>query len=233
MQLFYTPKIDSKGVLSEEESRHAIRVLRYQLNDPIDLVDGVGNYYKAIISNPNPKRCEFEVIEKIENFEPLPYNLHLAVGPTKNIDRFEWFVEKSTEIGVTQITPILSQFSERKHIKKERIEKIIVSAAKQSVKAHFPILNEMIPFEQFIKNAQASQKFIAHCYDLQKSSLFEVVRAQSDLIVMIGPEGDFSEAEIDQALLNNYTAVGLGSARLRTETAGIVACHTVNLKNSF
>jgi 16S rRNA (uracil1498-N3)-methyltransferase len=163
------------------------------------------------------------------------YHLHLVVAPTKNIERFEWLVEKATEIGVDSITPLVCRFSERKILKPERLEKIIVSAAKQSLKFHFPQLQPLTKFEDFIKsfenNATAAQKFIAHCYEGEKPLLKNLCQPHIDIVILIGPEGDFSREEVEMAEKHGFMAISLGSSRLRTETAGVVACDTVSFVN--
>ncbi len=229
--MFYCPDIQFSNSLSEEESKHAVRVLRLQAGDNIEIVDGVGGYYKAKITNPHPKHCEFEVYETYTEFGKRNYKLHIGIAPTKNIERVEWFIEKCTEIGIDEITPLLCRFSERKIIKPERLEKIIVSAAKQSLKAYFPKLNPLIGFNDFLAKADASQKFIAHCYDLEKEPLQKICERSADTLILIGPEGDFSQEEVELAISKQFKAVSLGSSRLRTETAGVVACHTVSLIN--
>ena len=231
MHLFYSPSVETEHILSEEESAHAVRVLRLKTGDKIEIVDGVGGLYKAIITNPHPKHCEFETLEKISDFGKNDFRIHIAIAPTKNIDRFEWFVEKCTEIGIHEITPIICRYSERKVIKPERIEKIIVSSSKQSYKALFPKLNPVCSFNEFIKNYSATQMFISHCYDNEKVTFQQAIKKQNDYIVMIGPEGDFSLEEIELARHNNYAPISLGNSRLRTETAGVLACHTIHLKH--
>ena len=231
--MFYAPNISSEQVLPEEESQHAVRVLRLQAGDNIEIVDGVGGFYKAVIINPHPKHCSFEVVEKVENFGKRDYKLHIVIAPTKNIERYEWFIEKCVEIGIDEITPLQCRFSERKIIKPERLEKIIVSAAKQSIKACFPKLNPICSFNDFIKSQHVAQKFIAHCYPGDKKLLQSVYEKSSDVIILIGPEGDFSSEEVQKALQSNYQPVSLGSSRLRTETAGVVACHTVVMMNEL
>ena len=231
MHLFYVPNIATENILPEEESQHAVKVLRLKSGDEIVLVDGRGGWYRAEITNPHPKRCEFEIKETILEYGKRNYKLHIAIAPTKNIERFEWFLEKATEIGIDEITPLLCQFSERKIIKPERLEKIIVSASKQSLKAYFPILNPLCSFNEFLKNNDATQKFIAHCYEEDKKTLQSLYTKSSDVIILIGPEGDFSPKEVEKALKSNYLPVSLGESRLRTETAGVVACHTITLLN--
>lgn len=233
MHLFYAPNIALEHVLPEEESQHAVRVLRLQAGDEMVVVDGVGGWYTAVLTHPHPKRCGFEIKKTTLEYGKRNYRLHIAIAPTKNIERLEWFLEKATEIGVDEITPLICRFSERKIIKPERLEKIIVSAAKQSLKAYFPKLNPVCTFNDFLKTYSANQKFIAHCYEEDKQTLQSLYRAPSDVIVLIGPEGDFSPEEVQIALAENYAPVSLGNSRLRTETAGVVACHTVTLLNEF
>jgi 16S rRNA (uracil1498-N3)-methyltransferase len=231
MALFYVPTLASGTVLPEEESQHAVKVLRLQAGDNITIVDGTGGFYKAKISNPHPKHCSFEITETIPEYGKRDFYLHIAIAPTKNIERLEWFIEKATEIGIDEITPIICRYSERKVIKAERLEKIIVSAAKQSVKAYFPKLNPLCTFDELLKNQYDSQKFIAHCYEDNKKLFQNEIHKSSDVLILIGPEGDFSKEEVQKALSLEYIPVSLGNSRLRTETAGVVACCTVNLRN--
>jgi len=233
MALFYVPNLAYGNVLPEEESQHAVKVLRLQIGDEIVVVDGAGGYYKAQITNPHPKHCDFEIIETQTKFGKRDYRLHIAIAPTKNIERFEWFIEKATEIGIDEITPIISRFSERKIVKEERLEKIIVSAAKQSVKAYFPKLNSLFTFDELMKKHHASQKFIAHCYEEDKKLLQNEIKKSSDILILIGPEGDFSKEEVQKAISLGFVPVSLGNSRLRTETAGVVVCNTVAIVNQF
>ena len=203
------------------------------MGDTITIVDGVGGFYNATIINPHPKHCAFEITRTVLEVGKRDYKLHIAIAPTKNIERLEWFIEKATEIGIDEITPLICRFSERKIIKAERLEKIIVSAAKQSVKAYFPTLNSMCTFDELMKNHQASQKFIAHCYDEDKKLLQTEIQKSSDVLILIGPEGDFSKEEVQKAISLGFRPISLGNSRLRTETAGVVACHTVAIINSF
>lgn len=233
MALFYVPNLAAGNVLPEDESQHAVKVLRLQIGDEISVVDGVGGFYKAQITNPHPKHCGFGIIYSQLEFGKRDYKLHIAIAPTKNIDRLEWFIEKATEIGVDEITPIVCRFSERKIVKEERLEKIIVSAAKQSLKAYFPKLNPLCTFDQLMKNHKASQKFIAHCYEDDKRLFQTEITKKSDVLILIGPEGDFSIEEVQKAISLGFVPVSLGNSRLRTETAGVVACHTVAIMNSI
>ena|SRR5690606_7962563 len=233
MQLFYHPELDTNTTqvtFSKEESKHIIKVLRKKPGDILDITNGRGKFFKAEITDENSNKCTVQVVSK-ETKDPLPYTLHMAVAPTKLNDRYEWFLEKATEIGVTEITPIICERSERTKINRERFEKIIHSAAKQSLKAYFPKINQATDLNSFLKQNTTSNvgKYIAHCMETAKDDLSKVVAGQNHLIILIGPEGDFSESEIAQALKQNYTAVSLGNSRLRTETAALVAVHTANL----
>ena len=232
MQLFYCPAISGDHyVLSENESGHAIRVLRLKKGDRIELIDGVGGYYQAEIHEPHHKRCGVKVLSKSEGLGKRDYYLHIGIAPTKNIDRLEWFLEKCTEIGIDEITPLLCEHSERKHIRHDRLEKVITAAMKQSVKAFHPKLNELTPFVDFLASEDLGQAFIAHCYKGEKPHLKNMIQPKQQHTILIGPEGDFSEQEVNLAKEKGFAPISLGPARLRTETAGIVACHTVALMN--
>lgn len=232
MHLFYTPDISENFyTLNEIESKHCIKVLRLDKNDIIKLIDGKGGFYTAKISDPNPKKCIVEIIETQKEYGKRNHYLHIAIAPTKNIDRFEWFLEKATEIGIDEITPILCEHSERKAIKPERLEKIIISAVKQSLKGYKPKLNELTLLEDFIQQDFDGDKFIAHCEENEKLLLKNAYQAKHHAIILIGPEGDFSPNEIDNTKKAQFKEISLGESRLRTETAGVVACHTVNLLN--
>ena len=235
MNLFYAPDILQTLALPEEESQHCAKVLRMKAGEHIHIIDGVGGLYEAEILEAHPKRTQVSIISEQHEYGRRPFRLHLAVAPTKNIDRFEWFVEKATEIGFDELTPLCCRYSERKVIKPERIEKILVSAAKQSLKAYVPRLNPMITAKEFIGNSSFliphSSLFIAHCYDQPKLHLFNACQPGGDVVVMVGPEGDFSEEEVELALRNSFQAITLGESRLRTETAGVVACHLVTVAN--
>lgn len=231
MYLFYTPDIAAVCELSEEESQHCVRVLRYTRGDKILLTDGKGTTYEAIITNPHPKHCAFEILSSERQQRTHDFRLHIAIAPTKNIERLEWMVEKCTEIGVDEITPLLCRFSERKTIREDRLEKVILSAAKQSLTPYLPKLNPLTTYTELLKRADEEQRFIAHCYKDDKRQLkTEIVKGKS-VLVLIGPEGDFSEEEVKDALNAGFVPVSLGNSRLRTETAGVVACHTAILMN--
>lgn len=232
MHLFYTPDINSNTYsLNEAESKHCIKVLRLSIDDIIYLIDGKGSFHTAKIIDAYPKKCTVEITNTIKEYDKRDFHLHIAIAPTKNTDRFEWFLEKATEIGIDEITPLLCQRSERKTIKPERLNKVITSAVKQSIKAYHPKLNEFTKFKDFISLNYIGDKYIAHCEELDKKSLKREYSQKNGVLILIGPEGDFSPEEIDLAIKNNFTPVSLGNSRLRTETAGVVACHTINLLN--
>lgn len=231
MHVFYTPDIATSPELPEEEAGHCVRVLRLSLGDEIMLTDGKGSFYKAVISAASRKRCQVRITETIPQEKAWNGWLHIAMAPTKNMDRIEWFAEKATEIGLDELTFLNCRYSERKVIKTERIEKILVSAVKQSLKAAKPVLNEMTDFNKFITRDFKGQKFIAHCYEGEKPLLKDVLHPGGDALVMIGPEGDFSEEEVAKAIAAGFQPVSLGKSRLRTETAALVASHTLNLLN--
>lgn len=232
MHLFYTPNIQSSQyVLDKEESTHCVRVLRLTEGNVIHLTDGKGNLFKAKLVSTSIKECIVEIIETFPDYCKLNFELHIAIAPTKNIDRFEWFLEKATEIGISQITPIICEHSERTIVKPDRLKKIITSAVKQSLKAYHPVLNETIKFKDFLKKDFKDNKFIAHCENEEKQSLQDVYQKANNALILIGPEGDFSVNEINAALEKKFLPVSLGNSRLRTETAGLVACHTINLIN--
>lgn len=228
--MFYTPDIATTQTLSEIESRHAIKVLRLKEGDTLTLLDGKGSIYKARITHAHAKQCAFDILSHT-TYPRHSYHLHIAIAPTKNIDRMEWFVEKCTEIGIDAITPIFCQFSERKRINEERLAKIIIAASKQSKRPHFPLLHPSTSFATFVQQKTTDQRYIAHCYDMPKSSLFETATTNQPIRILIGPEGDFSTEEVATATAEGYTPISLGENRLRTETAGVIACHTIVLKN--
>ena len=229
MHVFYTPDIQTNAELPEEEAQHCVRVLRLTAGDEITLTDGKGNFYRAEISAATNKRCLVNIKETIHQAPLWQGHLHIAMAPTKNMDRNEWLAEKATEIGFDEMTFLNCRFSERKVIKTERIEKILVSAIKQSLKARLPRLNEMTDFNSFIEKDFSGQKFIAHCYEGEKPLLKDVLKKGEDTLVLIGPEGDFSEEEVKKAIEKGFIPISLGKSRLRTETAALVACHTMNM----
>jgi 16S rRNA (uracil1498-N3)-methyltransferase len=231
MQLFYTPDIDiSVYTLNQVESLHCIRVLRLIEGDEIFLTDGKGVMFKSVIIGTNPKHCEVKVIESYRDYEKRNYYLHIAIAPTKNIDRIEWFLEKATEIGIDEITPLLCKHSERRTVNAERLNKVIIAAMKQSLKAYLPKLNKETKIEEFIRQHYSASKFIGYCSnDTQK--LKNIYKKGNDAVILIGPEGDFSEDEVVKAKENGFIPINLGNSRYRTETAALLACHTISLMN--
>ena len=224
---FFVPDAAHQTELPTEEAMHATRVLRLKAGDEIFLMDGVGNYYRAQITIAATHHCYYEILEHLPQEPEWKGHLHLAIAPTKMMDRMEWLVEKATEIGVDEISFLNCKFSERKLLKMPRLEKIVISAVKQSHKAWNPVLHEMVSFKDFIRQPREGRKFIAHCYDqIPRTYLFDELRKSSapeELTVMIGPEGDFSIDEVKDAVEAGYQSVHLGTSRLRTETAGLSA----------
>lgn len=233
MQLFYNPNITEttkEFFFDKEESRHIVKVLRKSVGDELHITNGNGWLFIAHVVVPNINKCSAHIISK-KRQPKHDYNLHLAVAPTKMNDRFEWFLEKATEIGVDNITPIICEHSERKIIKPERFERILQSAMKQSLQCYLPKLHNAIPFQDFLKHNFTGDLFIAHCEEAQRKSLKSQLKPKTNITILIGPEGDFSVKEIKTALQNNFIPVTLGETRLRTETAAIVACHSIAFVN--
>ena len=235
-RFFYDPQMS--GELPQEEAHHAVKVLRLQVGDEMWLMDGCGTYYRATITAATGHRCLYRIEESLPQEPAWEGHIHLAMAPTKLNDRVEWFAEKATEIGFDELTFLDCQFSERHVIKCERIDKILVSAMKQSHKAWKPVLNEMTSFERFVKQERKGDKFICHCYsqdDIEeggdKPFLMDVLQRGAESTVLIGPEGDFSVDEVKLALQYGYRSVSLGTSRLRTETAALVAVHMMQLIN--
>lgn len=224
---FFVPDAAHQTELPVDEAMHALRVLRLKGGDEIFLMDGVGNYYRAQVTIAATRHCYYEILEHLPQEPEWEGRMHLAIAPTKMMDRMEWFVEKATEIGVDEISFLNCKFSERKLLKLPRLEKIVISAVKQSHKAWNPVLHELVSFKDFIRQAREGRKFIAHCYDeIPRAYLFDELRKSSapeELTVMIGPEGDFSIDEVKEAVEAGYQSVHLGTSRLRTETAGLSA----------
>lgn len=243
VRFFYVPNASSVNELPEEEAQHAVRVLRMEMGDEMMLMDGEGIFYRAIVTEATKKRCLYRIEETLPQERQWQPHLHLAMAPTKNMDRTEWFAEKATEIGFDELTFLRCRWSERTVIKTERVEKILVSAMKQSHKAWKPILNEMVDIKAFLqeikerenRNGKVMQKFICHCYEEEclgeKVALKDALKSGEDVLVMVGPEGDFSIDEVKMAEANGFQSVSLGKSRLRTETAALVAVHLMNLIN--
>ena len=231
MQIFVASNYEiEQGELNEIESKHCIRVLRKKPGDEIKITNGRGDLLTGRITNISSKKCNYELINKI-HYPKTTAPLHIGIAPTKNNDRFEWFLEKVTEIGVDEITPIICQNSERKVIKIDRLNKILVAAMKQSLKAHLPKLNKAVSWKEFIKQKFNTDRFIAHCGQGRKTPLKQWLKPQQDVMILIGPEGDFSDTEVREAMGSGFVPVSLGKSRLRTETAAVAACHTISLIN--
>lgn len=229
MHLFLCPFGDDElKHLNEEESAHAVRVLRLRIGDPMLLTDGEGTFYEAVVHEADKHGCVARVTAR-KNKEARPFRIHIAVAPTKNSDRLEWFAEKATELGIDEITPLICQHSERKVQKTDRLKKTVLAAMKQSMRCHLPIVNEPIDFTAFIKQENSANRYIAG--QGATDELLRVAAKTADVCIVIGPEGDFSEHELQSAVRAGFQPVGLGPARLRTETAALAACHIINLIN--
>lgn len=232
MNLFYTPQlVEPHFKLDMEESKHLIRVLRKQTGDVIVTTDGKGKFYDCQILEANPKACVLEVVGKKTGDDQRDFAIHMAVAPTKNINRFEWFLEKATEMGVDEITPIVTFHSERHDIKPARLEKVLVAAMKQSLKSRLPLLHESEKYNQFIRQPFEGDKFIAFIDKEVTLELAQLCKPKKDTLILIGPEGDFSPEEVEAAKLLGFVPVKLGPSRLRTETAAVAACHTIHVIN--
>jgi 16S rRNA (uracil1498-N3)-methyltransferase len=232
MHVFYSPDISGNNYqLSEAEAKHCCGVLRLKVDDLIYLIDGCGNFYTAKIVDLSAKKCDVDIVDVKNRYEQRNYKLHIAIAPTKSIDRFEWFLEKATEIGIDEITPIVCEHSERQILKLERLQKIIIAVAKQSIKAFLPKINQMTDFKKLAEQEFDGKKLIAHCYENKKISLKKILKPRDNVLILIGPEGDFSKNEIQFAVQNNFTEISLGNSRLRTETAAVHSCSTVYLIN--
>lgn len=234
MNLFYTPDILPRHqdfILNEEESKHAVRVLRLTAGQQLQLVDGDGGYYTAVITDAHPKRTVLKIVEVRVAYGKRPYHFHVAIAPPKNIDRLEWFLEKATEVGVDEITPLICDHSERKEVKIERLQKVVVAAMKQSLNAYLPKVNLTMRFNDFVGSGVSAKGFIAHCVEGDKQFLAHCLQPRESAVVLIGPEGDFSSAEIQRAMEAGYKSISLGNTRLRTETAALMACAEVAILN--
>jgi len=226
LQLFFSDTLEEKITLTNEEKKHITRVLRKKIGDNIFFTNGKGLLYTGEITAIEKNTPKIEIIKKEKKEKIHNYYLHIAIAPTKNTNRFEWFLEKATEVGIDEITPILCERSERKKINQERCNRILISSMKQSLKYYLPKLNNPIVFNDFIKQKLDGDKFIAHCLNKDKIKLDKSINKKSN--ILIGPEGDFSEKEITLAIKNNFQSLSLGNSRLRTETAGVIATHSIN-----
>jgi 16S rRNA (uracil1498-N3)-methyltransferase len=231
LMIAYAPDIEGeKYVLSEDESAHA-KVLRMKADDQLILVDGKGGWYEAMVEHVHSKRYEVAVTRVQRDFGRRPYALHIAIAPPKNVDRLEWFVEKATEIGIDEITPVLCAHSERKTVSVERMKRIAIAAMKQSAKACLPKINEITPFGDWLDACNNGRKLIAYCGKTEKQILKDAYCAGENAGIAIGPEGDFSSGEVARATAKGFSCITLGESRLRTETAGIAVCHGIYFIN--
>lgn len=234
MHLFYTPDINpavTSYFLSEEESKHCVRVLRLTAGDEVSLIDGRGGFYTASITDAHPKRTILQINHVAQEFQKRNHYLHIAVAPTKNIERLEWFLEKATEIGIDEISLIITQRSERKEAKVDRLNKVVTSAVKQSLKAYHPLINPPISYAALIAKPFSGARMIAHCEEGEKFSIQSQIELHGRYLILIGPEGDFSPKEIEDADARGFKAITLGESRLRTETAALEACFEINFLN--
>ena len=234
MQLFFNPNIDKDTqqiTFDKIESRHIVKVLRKKEGDTVYITNGKGFLFTSRINIASDKKCLATIFSYDEKKKERDYELHVAIAPTKNNERLEWFLEKATEIGIDKITPIITQNSERKVIKKERLEKIILSAMKQSLKYHLPELNDSMSFNEFLEQNPSENSYIAHCYGGEKKHMKNLIEPKQSVTILIGPEGDFSQEEVAKSIDANYTPISLGEARLRTETAAVVAVQNVAFIN--
>ena len=233
MQVYYAPDVSGDiYILDEKESRHIIRVLRMKKGDFVRLIDGKGNLYEGRIADDAQKKCTIKILTAIKGFEKRHYRLHIAISPLKNNERFEWFIEKSVEIGIDEITPLICRNTEKPGIKPERIRNIIISAMKQSLKAQDTLLNPPCSFSDFLNKNSEGIVMLAHCNSkTERKSISDVYRKGVPAVIMIGPEGDFSEEETEMAVSKGVIQIHLGNSRLRTETAGIAACHSIYFIN--
>ena len=231
--LFYSPEISLNSQLSEIESHHCVKVLRMRTGDLLTVTDGKGSFYQCTIVDANPKRCIVSINNKIKVDKPRDFILQIAFAPTKQMDRNEWFVEKATEVGIDRFTPIISTYSERKEVKVERLIKTAISAMKQSQQPFLPLIDKTVAFKDFIQLPFDGKKLIAHCYETPKMALSQIYKKGENALILIGPEGDFSEEEVENAIAYGFEPISLGESRLRTETASLIAAHTVHVLNAL
>ena len=234
-RFFYVPDAEQQQELPPQEAMHAMRVLRLKSGDEMFLMDGVGNYYRAVVTIAATHNCYYDIVERMPQSPQWQGHVHLAIAPTKMLDRIEWLVEKATEVGVDEISFFHSKFSERKLLKTPRLEKIVVSAMKQSHKAWKPVIHDIVSFKELLASPIGGRKYIAHCYEeIPRTYLFAELQSHADAVkepvtVLIGPEGDFSIDEVRKAIEAGYQSVHLGTSRLRTETAGLMAVTMMQL----
>lgn len=234
MNIFYEPDFsEHNSLLSKSESFHCVKVLRMKAGDKLFITNGKGLLYEARLIKPDPKACLVEIANIAVDYGKRPFKLHIAIAPTKSIDRFEWFLEKATECGIDAITPLLCEYSERKIIKPARLEKVLIAAMKQSGRACVPVLRPIMKFSEFLNQEFQEDCFIAHCAKGEKRKLHGTIKEGQDILFVVGPEGDFSENEISMAVAKGFKAISMGSHRLRTETAAVVACVQINAINEL
>ncbi len=231
--IFFCPDILQNPQLPAPESQHCVKVLRMKEGDQLVVTDGNGSFFHCTLVQTHPKHCLVSIQSEVKQEKSWDFKIHIAFAPTKSMDRNEWFTEKATEIGIDRFTPLLCRYSERKELKHERLQKIIVSAMKQSQQAFLPALDEMTRFEEFVMQSFEGQKFIAHCHPSEKNSLAKTYQKTKNALILIGPDGDFSEEEVQQAIHRGFTPISLGENRLRTETACVAACHTIHVINQL
>jgi len=232
MHIFYSPGNHEKCIhLDPSESGHCIRVLRLKTGDRVGVINGEGVFYTSRILKPDPENTLLEIVSEIKNYGKRNYSLHIAIAPTKNMERFEWFIEKSVEIGIDEITPVYCQRSERTKLRVDRLRRVILSAVKQSRNAYLPKLNMPATFDDIAGKDTDAEKYIAHCSDEPKDHLVSIPVKHKNVLILIGPEGDFSEPELVKASANGFVPVSLGPGRLRTETAGVVAAQIISDRN--
>ncbi len=235
MHLFYTPDLELEEgefySLDKEESSHCVKVLRLKEKDTICLTNGKGRFVFAEITDAMPKACSFVVTKMQDDYAKRDYRIHLALAPTKNMNRIEWFIEKAVEMGIDKISFFVSEHSERTNVKRERLEKIMVAALKQSLKAYMPELDVECDLNQLIENSQETKRYIAYCKSEGRTSIKADYNAKEDVLILIGPEGDFSEKEVELALANGFKTITLGESRLRTETAALFALQSIHFVN--
>lgn len=233
MQLFYLPELEKNSktaFFSKDESKHIFKALRKKTGDILSITNGKHLMFDGKIKSISKTSCEIQILNCIEK-DKLNYSLHIAISSLKSSERFEWFLEKASEIGITEISPIICERSEKKHINVQRLNKVLVAAMKQSLKCHLPVLNQLISLKEFLKIKSNEELFIAHCNDSKKQLLLKSIKPKSKITILIGPEGDFTELEIEHALKSGFKPVSLGNSRFRAETAAIVASHIVSIIN--
>ena len=229
MNIFIANIQHQTAILTSEESWHCAKVLRNKAGEAIKLIDGLGSFYDATLSSVNEKKCEAQITGGPFEQKKRDYYLHLAIAPTKQIDRIEWMIEKAVEIGIDEISFVICKNSERTVVKTDRIKKIIESAVKQSLQAFIPKVNEVVDFKTIVTTVNYNQKLIAHCFNKEKSSINAVSFKNKSTLVLIGPEGDFTMQEVDMAEVSGFTSLDLGANRLRTETAGLYVCQAASI----